>query len=188
MYVVAGSGLMRVLHTQRLPNIDIHPTKARFPRRRIPVKFNLRSVINPAAPMQLYLDSYGAFLAARNGMFAVRTKSGGEQAFAVRDVQAILCTKSTALSTDAALLAASNDIPILIIDANTHYPLAQVSSGRPGFYCGDPEKPGRICPRGGGFYLGRGAAGRKNFGVSAPCWRNSPKIRARLPVSTPTCV
>lgn len=82
--------------------------------------------------MQLYLDSYGAFLAARNGMFAVRIKSGGEQQFAVRDVQAILLTKSTGLSTDAALLAASNAIPVLIIDANTHYPLAQVSSGRLG--------------------------------------------------------
>ena len=82
--------------------------------------------------MQLYLDSYGAFLAVRNGMFAVRTRAGGERAFAVRAVQAILLTKSTGMSTDAALLAASNDIPVLLIDANTHYPLAQVTSGQPG--------------------------------------------------------
>lgn len=82
--------------------------------------------------MQLYLDSYGAFLAVRNGMFAVRTRAGGERTFAVRSVQAVLLTKSTGMSTDAALLAAANDIPVLLIDANTHYPLAQVTSGRPG--------------------------------------------------------
>jgi CRISPR-associated protein Cas1 len=81
--------------------------------------------------MQLYLDSYGAYLSVRNGCFAVRTKAGGERAFALRQVDAILLTRGTALSADAALLAAENDIPVLLIDARTHFPLAQVWHGRP---------------------------------------------------------
>jgi len=80
--------------------------------------------------MQLYLDSFGAYLSVRNGMFAVRTKTGGEQTFAVRQVGAVLLTAGTALSADAAILAAEADIPLLLIDANTHAPLAQLSSGR----------------------------------------------------------
>jgi CRISPR-associated protein Cas1 len=82
--------------------------------------------------MQLYLDSYGAYLSIRNGMFAVRTRHAGEHSFAVRQVEAILLTRGTAMSTDAALLAVENDIPVLLIDADTHYPLAQVHSGKPG--------------------------------------------------------
>ena len=80
--------------------------------------------------MQLYLDSFGAYLSVRNGMFAVRTKSGGEQLFALRQVGAILLTAGTAMSTDAALLAAAENIPLLLIDADTHAPLAQLSSGQ----------------------------------------------------------
>lgn len=82
--------------------------------------------------MQLYLDSFGAYLFVRNGMFAVRTRAGGERAFALRSVGAVLLTKGTALSADAALLAAEHDIPVVLIDADTHFPLAQVSSGRSG--------------------------------------------------------
>jgi CRISP-associated protein Cas1 len=80
--------------------------------------------------MQLYLDSFGAYLSVRNGQFAIRTKTGGEKLFPVRQVGAILLTAGTALSTDAALLAASDNIPVLLIDAHTHEPLAQLSSGR----------------------------------------------------------
>lgn len=101
--------------------------------------------------MQLYLDSYGAFLAVRNGMFAVRTRAGGERAFAVRAVQAILLTKSTGLSTDAALLAASNDIPVLVIDANTHYPLAQLTSGPPGSIAAIRKNQAFFARSAGGF-------------------------------------
>lgn len=82
--------------------------------------------------MQLYLDSYGAYLSVRNGMLAVRTRSGDTRSFALRQVGAVLLTRGTALSADAALLAVEHDIPVLLIDANTHYPLAQVGSGRPG--------------------------------------------------------
>ena len=82
--------------------------------------------------MQLYLDSFGAYLSVRSGMFQVRTRAGGTHSFAVRQVGAVLLTRGTALSTDAALLAAEHDIPVLLIDAQTHFPLAQLSSGRPG--------------------------------------------------------
>ncbi|MBV6443379.1 MAG: CRISPR-associated endonuclease Cas1 1 [Saprospiraceae bacterium] len=82
--------------------------------------------------MQLYLDSFGAYLSVRNGQFRVRLSSGEERLFAVRQVSAVLLTKGTGLSTDAALLAVENDIPVLLLDAQTHYPLAQVGSGRPG--------------------------------------------------------
>jgi len=82
--------------------------------------------------MQLYLDSFGAYLSVRNEMFAVRTKSGGERAFAVRQVDAILLTKGTAMSADAVLLAAEHGIAVLLIDANTHFPLAQLNSIRSG--------------------------------------------------------
>jgi hypothetical protein len=40
-------------------------------------------------------------------------------------------TKGTALSTDAALLAMDGDIPVILIDTQTHYPLGQIQSGRP---------------------------------------------------------
>lgn len=82
--------------------------------------------------MQIYLDSFGAYLTVRNGQFRVRLRSGEERLFAVREVSAVLLTKGTGLSADAALLAVDADVPVLLIDANTHHPLAQVSSGRPG--------------------------------------------------------
>ena len=82
--------------------------------------------------MQLYLDSFGAYLSVQNGMLAVRTRSGGTRLFALREVGAVLMTRGTALSADAALLAAEHNIPLLLIDANTHFPLATLGSGRPG--------------------------------------------------------
>lgn len=82
--------------------------------------------------MQLYLDSFAAFLSVKNGQFRVRLQSGETHLFAVRTVNAILLTKGTGMSTDAALLAVEHDIPILLIDAQTHFPLGQLSSGQPG--------------------------------------------------------
>lgn len=82
--------------------------------------------------MQLYLDSFGAFLAVRNGMFAVRLRSGGERAFAVRTVDAIVLTRGTGLSADAAMLAAAHGIPVVLVEAQTHFPLAQLSEVRAG--------------------------------------------------------
>jgi CRISP-associated protein Cas1 len=83
--------------------------------------------------MQVYLDSFGAFLSVQQGLFRVRMRtSGQEKMLAPRDVSALLLTKGTGLSTDAALLAAEHDIPLILIDANTHFPLAQLGHGRPG--------------------------------------------------------
>ena len=82
--------------------------------------------------MQLYLDSFASFLSVKNGQFRIRLQSGEVHLFAVREVNVILLTKGTALSTDATLLAIENNIPILLLDAQTHFPLGQISSGRPG--------------------------------------------------------
>ena len=82
--------------------------------------------------MQLYLDSFAAYLSVKNGQFRVRLQSGEVHLFAPRTVNAILLTKGTGLSTDATLLAIEHDIPVLLLDAQTHFPLGQISSGRPG--------------------------------------------------------
>ena len=82
--------------------------------------------------MQIYLDSFAAFLSVKNGQFRVRLSNGETRLFAVRTVNAILLTKRTGMSTDAALLAVEQDIPVLLMDAQTHAPLALISSGKPG--------------------------------------------------------
>jgi len=82
--------------------------------------------------MQLYFDSFAAFLSVKNGQFRIRLQSGETHLFAVRTVNAILLTKGTGMSTDAALLAVEHDIPVLLIHAQTHFPMGQLSSGRPG--------------------------------------------------------
>jgi CRISPR/Cas system-associated endonuclease Cas1 len=64
--------------------------------------------------MQLYLDSYRAFLSVRNGRFSVRLASGEERHFPVREVSAILMTKGMGATTDASLLAIEHDIPVLL--------------------------------------------------------------------------
>ncbi len=90
------------------------------------------SEMSPQYPMQLYLDSFAAFLSVKNGQFRIRLQSGEIHLFAPRTVNAILLTKGTGLSTDATLLAIEHDIPVLLLDAQTHFPLGQISSGRPG--------------------------------------------------------
>lgn len=82
--------------------------------------------------MQLYLDSYRAFLSVRNGRFGVRLASGDERYFAVREVSAILMTKGAGATTDALLMAVEHDIPTLLIEAETHAPLGVLYSGKPG--------------------------------------------------------
>jgi CRISP-associated protein Cas1 len=78
--------------------------------------------------MQLYLDSFGAFLGVKNQMFWVNTKKNEEQIFATNNINAILLTKGVSLSVDAVLLAFKNDIPIIFIDAIGH-PIGQIWSG-----------------------------------------------------------
>ena len=75
--------------------------------------------------MQLFLDSFGAFLSARNGMFRVKPKNSDERLFAVRDVNAIFLTKGLSMTSDALMLAIRNAIPVLFIDSIGH-PVGQV--------------------------------------------------------------
>ena len=79
--------------------------------------------------MQLYLDSFGAFLFVKNGQFAIRTRAGGENRFPANEVTAILMTRGTSASTDALLFAVEQAIPVLFIDENTHFPKGQVWAG-----------------------------------------------------------
>lgn len=79
--------------------------------------------------MQLYLDSYGAFLKVRNKMFDVKLQYGATEQFATTDVEVIILTQGVMLTTDAMLLALENDIPIIIIDFIGH-PVGQVWSGK----------------------------------------------------------
>ena len=79
--------------------------------------------------MQLFLDSYGAFLGLRDGQFWVKPRQGEGRAFAIREVNAIFLTKGVRLTTDALILAIRENIPVLLIDAIGH-PIGQVWSGQ----------------------------------------------------------
>lgn len=82
--------------------------------------------------MQLFLDSFGAFLGVRNQQFMVRLgTSRAEHTFAVRDVNVIFLTRGTTHTTDALILALENDIPVVILDGIGH-PVGQVWSGKYG--------------------------------------------------------
>lgn len=79
--------------------------------------------------MQLFIDSYGAFLGVRNGMFWVKPKNSDPRSFAVREVNAVFLTKGVRLTTDAMMLALEHQIPVLLIDRIGH-PVGQVWSGQ----------------------------------------------------------
>ena len=79
--------------------------------------------------MQIYIDSYGAFLGVRNGMFWVKPRNSEGRAFPVREVNAIMLTQGVSMSSDALILAIQNTIPVLLLDAVEH-PIGQVWSGQ----------------------------------------------------------
>ena len=79
--------------------------------------------------MQLYLDSYGAFLGVRNGMFYVKPRYGEGQALPLRQVKAIFLCRGVRVSTDALELAIRSGIPVLLTDGIGR-PLGQVWSGQ----------------------------------------------------------
>ena len=80
--------------------------------------------------MQLFLDSFGAFLGVRNQQFLVRTgTTRTEHLFAVREVNVIFLTRGTTHTTDALILALKNNIPVVLLDAIGH-PIGQVWSGQ----------------------------------------------------------
>jgi CRISPR-associated protein Cas1 len=142
--------------------------------------------------MQLYLDSFGAYLSVKNGQFRVRLPGDQVHLFAARTVNAILLTKGTALSADAALLAIEYDIPVLLIDAQTHYPLGQVSSGRPGNIGTVRKNQPEFCRSAAGFQWAGACLARKIQGqravlqwlaerkeVSAD-WKTSAKLAGKV--------
>jgi len=79
--------------------------------------------------MQVYLDSFGAFLGLRNGMFFVKPRYGEGQALPLRKVKAIFLCQGVRVSTDALELAIRSGIPVLLID-RIGRPLGQVWSGQ----------------------------------------------------------
>ncbi len=79
--------------------------------------------------MQIYIDSYGAYLGVRNGMFWVKPRHSEGRAFPVREVDAILMTQGAGVSTDALILAIHNAIPVLLLD-HVEHPIGQVWSGQ----------------------------------------------------------
>jgi CRISP-associated protein Cas1 len=80
--------------------------------------------------MQLFLDSFGAFLGVRNGQFFVRMgTSRAEHSFAIRDVNVIFLTRGTTHTSDALILALNHDIPVIFLD-NIGHPIGQVWSGK----------------------------------------------------------
>lgn len=79
--------------------------------------------------MQLFIDSYGAFLGMRDGMFHLRLRSAENRSFPVRTVKVILLSQGTSVSANAMRLAIENSIPIILLDKLEH-PIGQVWSGQ----------------------------------------------------------
>ena len=79
--------------------------------------------------MQLYIDSYGAFLGVRNGMFWVKPRNSEGRAIAHRQVKAVFLTRGVTVSADALLLAIREEVPVLLIDGIGR-PAGQVWNGR----------------------------------------------------------
>jgi CRISP-associated protein Cas1 len=79
--------------------------------------------------MQLFIDSYGAFLGLKDGLFFVKPRLNPPKSFPLRDISAIFISKGTRVTADALILATQNQIPIIFIDAIGH-PIAQIFSGQ----------------------------------------------------------
>lgn len=79
--------------------------------------------------MQLYLDSYGAFLNVRNGKFQITPKHNEPQSFATDDVDVIFLTEGVTATSDALMLALEKSIPIVLLNY-LGQPVGQVWSGR----------------------------------------------------------
>jgi CRISPR-associated protein Cas1 len=79
--------------------------------------------------MQLFLDSYGAFLGTRDGMFHLRLRQAENRSFPVRDVKIIMLAQGVSISANAMRMAIENSIPIILLDRLEH-PIGQVWSGQ----------------------------------------------------------
>lgn len=79
--------------------------------------------------MQLYLDSYGAFLNVKNGMLQVKPRYHEAYSFATDDVEVIFLTEGVSATSDAMMLALEKDIPIIFLNY-LGQPVGQVWSGK----------------------------------------------------------
>jgi CRISP-associated protein Cas1 len=79
--------------------------------------------------MQLYLDSYGAFLNVKNGTFQITPKHNEPVSFATDDVEVIFLTEGVTATSDALMLALENGIPIVLLNY-LGQPVGQVWSGK----------------------------------------------------------
>jgi len=69
--------------------------------------------------MQLFIDSYGAFLHVKDGMFEVKIFNNGKEIkkkISAAKISSILLSKGTSLSYDAVYLALMNNIDILFLE------------------------------------------------------------------------
>jgi CRISP-associated protein Cas1 len=79
--------------------------------------------------MQLYLDSYGAFLNVKNGKFQITPKHNDPVSFATDDVDVIFLTEGVTATSDAMMLALDKGIPIVLLNY-LGQAVGQVWSGR----------------------------------------------------------
>lgn len=79
--------------------------------------------------MQLYLDSYGAFLNVRNKCFRVSTKHAEPHLFAPDDVEVIFLTEGVTATSDALMLAIEHGIAVVLLNY-LGQPVGQVWSGK----------------------------------------------------------
>ena len=70
--------------------------------------------------MQLYINTYGAYVHIKDKMFEIRVKGDNEKVekhhFSAKKVESIILNKGIALSTDAVKLALINNVDIVFID------------------------------------------------------------------------
>lgn len=79
--------------------------------------------------MQIFIDSYGAYLGVKDEMFWVKPKNHPPEVVAVPKVKCIFLTKGVSVSTNAMRLAIENNIPMLLLD-HIGKPIGQVWSGQ----------------------------------------------------------
>jgi CRISP-associated protein Cas1 len=79
--------------------------------------------------MQLYLDSFGAFLNVKNGMLQVKPKNNPPHCFATEDVEVVFLTEGVTATSDALMLALEKNIPVIFLNY-LGQPVGQVWSGK----------------------------------------------------------
>lgn len=84
--------------------------------------------------MELYIDTYGAYVHVKDEMFEIKTKKDKieqKHYFAAHKISSIFLQKGMAISTDAIFLAIKNNVDIVILDYKG-FPSARIWHGRLG--------------------------------------------------------